>query len=137
MMNDRFVLDTNIFVSAALFPDSKPDQILRHILCTEELLASVRMLEELSDVLERDKFDRYISLKDREDFLILLIDQVTLIEPETSIDVCRDPKDNMILELAVSGNADFILTGDRDLLVLNPFQSIQILTPDAWLNRFT
>jgi predicted nucleic acid-binding protein len=60
-----------------------------------------------------------------------------LIDPSIEITVCRDPKDNMILELAVSGEADFIITGDEDLLILNPFQSIQILTPDAWLTNFT
>jgi putative PIN family toxin of toxin-antitoxin system len=47
--------------------------------------------------------------------------------------VCRDPKDNMVLELAVSGHADYIITGDQDLLILDPFRGIRIMTPDAFL----
>ncbi|WP_079680589.1 putative toxin-antitoxin system toxin component, PIN family [Planktothrix sp. PCC 11201] len=50
-----------------------------------------------------------------------------------SIEECRDPKDNKYLELAVSGNADYIITGDKDLLVLNPFRAISIITVDQFL----
>ena len=53
--------------------------------------------------------------------------------PVEKIDVCRDSKDNMILELAVAGKADFIITGDKDLKVLNPFQQIQIISPADFL----
>ena len=52
------------------------------------------------------------------------------------IDICRDPKDNKFLELAVSGKADFIITGDQDLLVLNPFRNIEIITINEFLTRF-
>jgi uncharacterized protein len=54
--------------------------------------------------------------------------------PVEKIDVCRDSKDNMILELAVAGKADFIITGDKDLKVLNPFRKIQILSPAEFLH---
>ncbi|NJN21258.1 MAG: putative toxin-antitoxin system toxin component, PIN family [Leptolyngbya sp. RL_3_1] len=66
----------------------------------------------------------------------VLVDGSNLVEPTSEITVCRDPKDNMILELAVTGEANLIITGDEDLLVLNPFQNIQIVTPDAWLTNF-
>ena len=49
------------------------------------------------------------------------------------MEVCRDPKDDQILELAVSGNADCIVTGDDDLLTLNPFRGIAIITPADFL----
>ena len=52
------------------------------------------------------------------------------------IDICRDPKDNKFLEVAVNGKADFIITGDKDLLVLNPFQGIEIITVNEFLSRF-
>jgi putative PIN family toxin of toxin-antitoxin system len=137
MTNNRFVLDTNVFVSAALFPGSKPDTVVRKVLRTGELLASLKTLEELREVLNRKKFERYINRDDKEDFLRDVVDRSTIIEPTSRISICRDPKDNQILELAISGKANLIITGDDDLLVLNPFQSILIVTPDAWLQDFS
>jgi putative PIN family toxin of toxin-antitoxin system len=135
MTSSRFVLDTNVLVSAALFRQSKPAQVFRKVLDAGNVLVSVETLEELRDVLNRKKFDRYIALEDKQDFLAVLVKRSSLIEPTLRITACRDPKDNQILELAVSGQADFIVTGDNDLLVLNPFQNIQILTPDTWLQN--
>lgn len=137
MINNWFVLDANIFVSAALFPGSKPDTVVREVLRTGELLASLKTLEELREVLNRKKFERYINRDDKEDFLRDVVDRSIIIEPNSRISICRDPKDNQILELAISGKADLIITGDDDLLVLNPFQSILIVTPDAWLQDFS
>ncbi|GAB4479159.1 MAG: hypothetical protein OHK0037_41130 [Elainellaceae cyanobacterium] len=89
----------------------------------------------MRNVLNRKKFDRYITLENKQDFLTVLVGRSLLIEPTLKITACRDLKDNQILEVAVSGQADFIITGDDDLLVLNPFQNIQILTPDTWLQH--
>lgn len=135
MTSSRFVLDTNVLVSAALFRQSKPAQVFRTVLDSGNVLVSVETLEEIRNVLNRKKFDRYISLEDKRDFLAVLVRRSSLIEPTLRTIACRDPKDNHILELAVSGQADFIITGDNDLLVLNPFQEIQILTPDTWLQN--
>jgi len=135
MTSSRFVLDTNVLVSAALFRQSKPAQVFRKVLDEGNVLVSVEILEELRGVLNRKKFDRYITLEDKRDFLAVLVRRSSLIEPTLRITACRDPKDNQILELAVDGQADFIITGDNDLLVLHPFQNIQILTPDIWLQN--
>jgi putative PIN family toxin of toxin-antitoxin system len=62
-----------------------------------------------------------------------LILHSTPIETNETISECRDPKDNKFLELAVCGKADFIISGDEDLLVLNPFRNIQMITPDSFL----
>jgi len=59
-----------------------------------------------------------------------------LVEVTNSISICRDPKDNMYLELALSGNAACIVTGDSDLLVLHPFENILIFTPNYFLDKF-
>ncbi|WP_228060419.1 MULTISPECIES: putative toxin-antitoxin system toxin component, PIN family [unclassified Coleofasciculus] len=61
---------------------------------------------------------------------------IQFVKITETIPVCRDEKDNKFLELAVSGNANIIITGDLDLLVLNPFQSIEILTPDRLVDKF-
>lgn len=58
-----------------------------------------------------------------------------MVEIRETIVVCRDPKDDKLLELAVSGNADFLVTGDKDLLVLNPFRGVEIITPREFLDR--
>jgi hypothetical protein len=58
------------------------------------------------------------------------------IEPEIEITECRGPKDNIFLELAVAGNADCIVTGDKDLLVLGPFRNIRIITPKEFIDQF-
>ena len=94
---------------------------------------SMALSEELADVLDRPRFDSYISRQEREEFLIVLLNASELVEVVDQIQVCRDPKDDKILELAVSGKADYIVTGDDDLLVLNPFQGISIITPTDFL----
>ena len=81
------------------------------------------------------KFDRYISHEERDKFLAALITESNLIEPTESVHGCRDPEDNQILELAVNGNAAYIVTGDIDLLVLNPFRGAQIVTPAEFLKH--
>lgn len=136
-MSNRCVLDTNTFVSAALFPRSKPDRVVREVLRTGQSLASLKTLEELREVLNRKKFERYISTDDKDDFLRNVVERSIIIEPTLRVSICRDSKDNQILELALSGEASVIVTGDQDLLVLNPFQTIQIVTPDVWLQNFS
>lgn len=76
-------------------------------------------------------------MKKRIQFLGQLKAKALLINVIEIIDICRDSKDNKFLELAVSGKADFIVTGDNDLLVLNPFRDIEIITVSDFLNRFT
>lgn len=89
---------------------------------------------ELADVLRRDKFNKYVAELDRQRFLAAYIREATLIEPGVTIQVCRDPDDDKFLELAVDGNAQAIVTGDVDLLTLNPFQGILILPPDEFMD---
>lgn len=85
----------------------------------------------------REKFDRYDSLNDRLSILSKLDNQLVIVtEPIISIYDCRDPKDNKYLELAISENATCIITGDKDLLVLNPFRKIPILAASNFLQIF-
>jgi len=84
-----------------------------------EVLMSHEVLAELSEVIYRRRFDRYVQLSNRELFIAKLITEVEFIEIKEAIAFCRDPKDDKFLELVVSGNADFLITGDRDLLILN------------------
>ncbi len=125
----RFVFDTNVLVSALLFEESKPAQAFYSAFNNGEILLSAGLVNEIHEVIYRKKFDRYIAKEQREMFLIALVQTGILVQITETINVCRDPKDNMILELAVSGEADVIISGDKDLLALSPFRGISILTP--------
>jgi len=85
--------------------------------------------EELILVLQRPKYSPYLTSKDIQEFLELLGNHSILVTPTTPIHVCRDEKDNSFLECALAANADYIVSGDNDLLVLNPFKNIPIIKP--------
>jgi uncharacterized protein len=131
---ERVIFDTNTLVSTALFPGSVPGQALTVASQTYEILASSETLIELEAVLSRSKFERYLSLEKRQNFLAYIRLLVILVETNETITACRDPKDNKFLELAVSGKATALITGDKDLLDLHPFREIPILTPRDFLN---
>ena len=130
---NRYVFDANVIVSALLFNDSVPGQAFFRALDRGVLLLSPQLVEELRDVLGRDKFDAYLAREDRERLLAGLIQDAELIVPSVRLQACRDPDDDMVLELAVSSGALVIVTGDKDLLVLHPFRGIQILKPAQFL----
>lgn len=123
----RYVLDTNTIVSAFLFEQSEPGKALLAALESGELLLSEETAAELTTVLRRNKFDRYLSQRKREELLKSLVQSATVVEVTESIFACRDPKDNKYLELAVNGGATCVVSGDEDLLILNPFRGIPIL----------
>jgi len=130
----RYVFDTNTIVSAFLFNKSIPGRALQEALGRGNLLLSMEVAEELTGVLRRKKFDHYVRKKTREELLRALIYESVFIEITESIHVCRDPKDDKFLELAVSGDASRLITGDGDLLALNQFRGISILTPKQFLD---
>ncbi len=132
----RFVFDTNALVSGLIFKSSKPGQAFQYALKSGDILLSPQTLAELSEVLSRKKFDRYVTSVEREEFLEALIERAILVEPIETVTVCRDPKDDKFLELALNGKASFIITGDEDLLELNPFSGVRILKPDEFLQVF-
>ena len=134
--SQRFVLDTNVIVSALLLPGSKPRIALDRALDIGKVLVSIPVLIELEGVLSRSKFDRYLLEDERKEFLGALIKEAEIIEITERITACRDPRDDKFLELTVSGRADSLITGDPDLLVLHPYRDISILRPAEFLEQF-
>lgn len=128
----RLVIDTNVVVSHLFWPDSPIRSLVRHLMKSKEVLRSVETYSELSEVVMRRKFDRYMSIAERELFLAEFYDTSEHVLITERIDACRDPKDNKFLELAVCGKTDLILSGDVDLLRLNPFKGIRIIDPAAF-----
>lgn len=131
---DRYVLDTNVIVRAVLTGTSHAAEAFHKARQHGEILMSLKAAEELNDVRSREKFDRYITREDRERFLAALIQAARFIEITEQIVVCRDPQDDKFLELAVSGSATCIVTADEDLLVLNRFRGIPILSIEHFLS---
>lgn len=131
----RYVFDANVIVSALLFRDSTPATAFHEALVRGTILVSQPIIEELSDVLRRPKFDRYVTSDERDRFLVALIHRAELVVVAESVQACRDPKDDQILELAISGRSSHIITGDDDLLTLNPFRGVQVLAPAAFLDQ--
>ena len=132
--NLRFVIDTNVLISYLLSEHSKPGQSSAKAFGMGQVLLSEETLLEIMNVLYRQKFDKYVPLVIRKRFIKKLMQRTHLIETSEKIIECRDRKDNKILEVAVSGQADCIISGDKDLLVLNPFRDIPILSPTDFLD---
>ena len=132
---DRIVLDHNALISRLLVPASIPARAVRKAVDTHQLLVLEATLVEFADVLSRPKFDRYVTVAERQEFLRLLGRIAELVPIIYTVRACRDPKDDKILELAVNGAAALIATGDQDLLALNPFHGTTIITPAAYLKR--
>jgi putative PIN family toxin of toxin-antitoxin system len=130
---ENCVFDTNTLVSAYLFPELIPGQALAAALQHGRLLASLETVAELTQVLRRSKFDRYLSQKRREELLATTVIASDMIEVTSVVRDCPDPKDDKFLELAVDGNATTIITGDAGLLGLHPWRGIQILTSREYL----
>lgn len=127
--NVRAVLDTNVAVSAALLPGSTARRAFDLALEQGTSLISIATLAELNGVLRRSRFDRYLLVEERLEFLAALVRESELVEVSVALSVCRDPKDDKFLELALSGTATHVISGDGDLLAMHPFRGIAIVSP--------
>ncbi len=134
MQNEiRVVVDTNVLISSVLSSKGKPNRVVKTVLFQGVLLFSQSTFEEAETRLLLPKFERYVNPGQVNDFLNFLRGTAQFIKPEITIAACRDADDNRFLELAVDGKADVIVTGDKDLLALHPFQGIPILNPASFL----
>ena len=135
MKRDRVILDTNVLISGLLSTTSTPAQAVEHAISTGQLLASTDTLLELMGKLLSPKFDRYVPRERRDALVLRLAPLIEIVELVQRIQACRDPDDDKFLDVAINGRADVIVSGDRDLLDLNPFRGIAILTPAAYMDR--
>lgn len=131
----RIVFDTSVIVSAVLLPRSIPRRAFDQAQDEGKVLISEETVDELNTVLRRDRFERYVTAIQRLEFLAELIEKAEWVHVTAVVFECRDPKDNKFLELAISGRATHLISGDKDLLVLHPFRGIQIVTPQVFLTR--
>ena len=133
----RFVFDTNALISAFLLSaTSISAQAYYKAKQQWQIVFSEDTFNEFSDVFVRPKFDRYVKADKRLAIIEDLKDIIKIAPVTKHVEACRDPKDNKYLELAVSAAATCIITGDKDLLVLHPFEGISILTPADFMVGF-
>ena len=135
MKADRVVIDTNVLISAALLPHGSPRMVVDAVRSENGVLPfSDETFNELRSRLGLPKFDAYVSPQGR----AVYIAQLQAVSEWVSIARaklgCRDPDDDKFLETAMMGGSDCLITGDRDLLELSPFQEIPILTPASFLD---
>ena len=137
MTRERVVIDTNVLISGLFSSASTPAKAVEKAATTAQLVATMETLRELVEKLHSPKFDRYVRRERRDALLERVASLLDIIDVLQLIRASRDPKDDKFLEAAVNGRADMIVTGDRDLLDLNPFRGIAIVTPAAYLARET
>ena len=124
---DRIIIDTNLWVSFLITKDfTKLDDI---IFSRQSILVfSQELLDEFLEVARRPKFRCFFSNTDIEEILETIGEYADFIDVRSEIKICRDPKDNFLLSLSVDGKADFLLTGDKDLLDLKKIGKTTIIT---------
>ena len=130
----RVVIDTNVFISAALKNRSLPSEAVHLAAERDLLLKSPATEQELFVTLARPRLLPLIPPRFRE-WLEDLMTAAELVPIAERIVGCRDPKDDKFLELAVNGYADLIVSGDADLLALDPFRGIPIVTPAIFVEN--
>jgi putative PIN family toxin of toxin-antitoxin system len=134
----RVVFDTSTLVSAALRLDSIPHRALLRAFASCELCASLATLNEVKEVLAREKFLPYLGAEARMGFvqtieknvLRFVVEEKDLLALDPA---CRDPKDNMFLALAAASEAEILVSSDEDLLVLDPWHGVRIMRPAEFL----
>lgn len=130
-----FIIDTNVLVSFLLFANSTPAKAVEEVMRHGVLLISPETYAELCEVLRRRKFDKYVSISLREELLEALFHKAICCETNSQIDICRDHKDNMFLDLAYDNGAESIITGDDDLLSIKQIKETRIITPKDFLDN--
>lgn len=135
-MSLRAVLDTNVLVSAIILPAGRVGAIIRHLRQGGFVpVYSMETLQELASVLARPRIkEKYrITGSDVRTIIDLIILRGDIVEPVEPVTACRDPKDDIFLSVAIAGHVDLIVTGDEDLLSLNPFRGVPIVSPARFL----
>lgn len=130
----RIVVDTNVFVSAAIKDSSLPATAIYLVRQHGTLLKSAATEAQFMEVLDRPYLAKLIAPASR-DWLYELMASAEYVEIIERISACRDPTDDKFLELAVNGYADLVVSGDADLRVLNPFRGIPIVSPAIYVGN--
>ncbi|MBU0568244.1 putative toxin-antitoxin system toxin component, PIN family [bacterium] len=129
----KVVIDTNVYISGT-FWSGKPKKIINMAKRREiSVVTSQGLLEELKDVLTREDKDFRLSEEEADKIIGNIRSYAELVKPTQQVTVCRDTKDNKVIECAIEGRADYIVSGDPDLKVLREYKDIQMVSPNELL----
>jgi len=124
----KLVIDTNILISAALSAQGAPAQLVMGVLARHRLVFSQATFDELRTRIYRPKFDRYISLDDRERLLGDFNASAIWVEAGEPGRYCRDRDDDHFIEAALKAQAHYLVSGDKDLLEAPPVQNLHVVS---------
>lgn len=130
----KYICDTNILLSSLLSDSSPPAKTIDYIRKNGLFSFSQDTFIEFEEVLNRPKFDKFLSIDTRLNFISEVRDLSVFYEINQKIDICRDPKDNKFLDVAIASSADYLITGDDDLLVLKSIKNTTIITPRKFID---
>lgn len=131
---ERVIIDTNLWISFLISNNyTELDEILIQRKCV--LIFGDELLEEFLTVIKRPKFKNFFSLEDTINLIDTIQNYAEFVEVKSQVNICRDSKDNFLLALAEDSNADFLITGDNDLLVLKKYGSTTIITITDFLKK--
>lgn len=126
-MPSKIILDTNLWISFLISRRFKElDDLFKNN--EIELIFSLDLIEEFIEVVRRPKFKKYFSSRDIEDVLKCFDYYGELVEIKSDVKICRDSADNFLLNLSIDSKANYLLTGDSDLLVLKEVEDTKIIT---------
>ena len=130
----KLIIDTNLWVS---FIISNKQNVLDPFLFNEEarLLFSTELITEIQQTIARPRLKKYFATNALEVMLSTFEPFIDLIKVESIVTICRDPNDNFLLALAKDGKADYLLTGDKDLLELKRFGKTKIKTISSFIDE--
>jgi uncharacterized protein len=132
----RAVVDTNIFIRAIILPKGTVGPVITRLRDNDYLLIySPVLIDELLAKLALPRIRDKYHLDDQaiDNILALIALRGELVTPTRKVKACRDPKDDMFIEAALAGPAEYIVTGDKDLLILKKFETVQFVTPRIFL----
>ena len=135
----RAVVDTNVLIRALIKPQGTVGPVLAHLRAGDYVLIySEPLLDELLDKLALPRIREKYHVEDQvvQAVVSLIALRGNQVAPHRRIKICRDPQDDMLIEAAIAGNAEYIVTGDEDLLVLKEFETVRMVTPRVFLGEF-
>ena len=128
----KIIIDTNLQISFLISKDfTKLDEII--FTRSARLIFSQELIDEFIEVDHRPKMRRFFTKSEIEQILDTIDEFADFINVESKIDICRDPKDIFLLSLSIDSHADFLLTGDIDLLIIEKIENTVILTISNFL----
>jgi putative PIN family toxin of toxin-antitoxin system len=133
----RLIFDTNVLISAILATNSLPAQVLDWGELNGIILYSSDTFTELFSVLSRSKFAKYIDANDIEGLSMRIKATWVFVPILQQVKLCRDAKDDKFIELALNGDASYLISGDDDLLVLEKIQDVSIVNPRTFWDDIT